>query len=1459
MSYTIREITKENPQAAFVSDVALAWYPAHPNNTRLAGSYSWTRQQIGEELPSLEALNRLRHGFESDEVAKLGNRHLWEAIYGHGKSHLALALANFFGKPAGSPEVNAILDAIKHAKGDYEGLKSFKEDRQPYLVLTLFGNDTLTIAQGVVRGIEKAFAANPETHSEDLGLWFKPAEEGLEALSAKQADVEKATEFLQSLTPPLTLQDLRDDLSSRRGLYREQLSQMVHHVTGFPPAFGDMLGPKQVIESVVNRYCGEGKPFAGLLILFDEFGRFVQDYASEYDLLSKNQPLQNLLEAVASLQSRAAIVAFTQANPEGIAKRALGANSARLDEVNRELTRFPDPDRKVLVSPLEAVLGDFLQQEEKKFGQLLDAYPSAEADLDAAIDMTKVLFPARYSSWTPQQVQNQLGYECFPLHPLTTALLCTLGIRETVSARPSLGFVQEAYNRFADYPAITANGTLQFIPATQLVAYFQESLAKSDEDWNRYQNALRLAGASLPQLKLADPTHLKDDVLAAMFVRETANLTIGSGLTDHEGIIAALCGHPRADVAQALRELAADGRIQHDPAGRKYLFWSLGQDGMKASRALSMETDRIVQDPVDFEKAIRQQLYTLNYSEEVYLGNAIDWAAPVFIVPRAIWSRDYLKLLIRPYQLNTDGTWLDTNARRGYAIRPIGNTDEEVAWLRAHAQADFDAVIQELDSMYPPPAVLVLPQQPHTGLLRALAQQYVLDGWGTQTRADLGEKAIEQIQAQTAEQRQTEITKLRSEEKKIIDYKVPSVYASAVNALLSTVSTPSLSALLKACYAPAYGWRAPYVDDSSSSTSYRRGVWTACDYLRRDKFIDWDDNTRGAPGAPARKIYEKVLRDTPNTWGVVDASLRVVDPRLEVVQRGWQVLEEAVLVSTNPDDRVSLRAPLLKLLNAPYGYDYYSLGLLFCAWAGRYRRTLHFYHGVTRQRLTSEEWFTTENNFEKVISILLGPLDLHVAREDPAAVKVHIEQILRDWHEHKSLDFTEAETRLAELKEYANNEASDPDLLEQANETIPLLAAAIQSIREYHSSLTNITEELPALTNAHPDTIQALVKLLNNIRIGPPQVTVQPSYLEHANHVEAQVLNKLRTITTQICNIYTSPQQINTLTKCKESENRLFATKMYLSGLTDEIDSTKVEEAILTIQSERNRLKAEEQDTELLARLKEVEKLRNLGELRTALEEINKRPVFSEKGIAARQSTIEIIECRITEFEENLDNYHSKARDLPEREGKSIKALAKEINVLSSTLQRQHDQYLNAEPEYAKYSQALKWCEIWNKILDDITDLSEDTPENNSELQKLLKKYEKLRSIEGSTENQQSFVLEAKQAVEDEFTKHVEAAVNTLNDLFARNEQKDPSEPPSKIYKELQIAMESAFHFLPKEEIKRRERLEKALQKRLDADQVEDIAFRFTQIKDTEQRKSCVERLRLLLEQETYVTADKDV
>jgi hypothetical protein len=63
----------------------------------------------------------------------------------------------------------------------------------------------------------------------------------------------------------------------------------------------------------------------------------------------------------------------------------------------------------------------------------------------------------------------------------------------------------------------------------------------------------------------------------------------------------------------------------------------------------------------------------------------------------------------------------------------------------------------------------------------------------------------------------------------------------------------------------------------------------------------------------------------------------------------------------------------------------------------------------------------------------------------------------------------------------------------------------------------------------------------------------------------------------------------------------------------------------------------------------------------------------------------------------------------------------------------------------------------------------------------------------------------------------------------------------------LQVAQNTVFHFLPKSEEPRRKRLETALRKRLDDDEVESIANRFNQITDSMLRARLVERLQAML------------
>lgn len=1441
----IQQLTHENPKAAFVSDLQLGWYTERdPRNADLAGSYSWTKQKIAQELPSVEALDQLRAAFE---FPGLMGRRLWQAIYGQGKSHLALTLANFFGEPAGSPAVEAVLAGLEYAQVDTQALRSFKQEKGQFLVLCLFGNEPYTLAQGIALGLEAALKANPETAHRDLGMWFGPASKGLAALTPAQR--EQADQFLAG--HDLSLAALEHDISSRRGQYREICAQALEHVA-FRPDFGGVLAPQQMIERAGQEFCGPGKPFAGLLVLFDEFGRFTEDYARDYGLMSKNLPLQGLLAGIENLCQKGlgVLVAFTQFVPEDIAERAID-DPDRLEDLKKELMRFPTNQRAHLVSPLEAVLSDFLQQTGAAWAPLVSEHPQAIEAAAAAVDLTRLLFPRRYDAWTDEQMRTTLGHRCFPLHPLTTALLCTMGLRDAISVRPSLGFVQDKFREYAHREALTTDGTrLNCIPATELVEFFGEALAKDDAGWTRYQEALRLTGG--------EASALKKDILAAMFVHETANLAVGAGLMAYDNVIAALSGHGRAEVAAALHELYTDTRIQFDAPRKAYHFWSLSQDGLVAHRLLATDTDRILRDPNTFRDVLRQRHKQANSTVPVALGNRNrdDWAAAVVVIPRSLWSLDLLRHTVRRFQLTADEQSLNSHVHFGYVIRPVGFTDEDVTWLRDNAPADFEAVLQETDASTPPPAVLVLPQQPHAGLLRALVQHQVLHHeWSGQTKRDLSDQAIQELTKVVEEQVKVEVEKLRQEERALVEYRVPSPYQATVNGLYGPGATPNVSKVLLTCYEQAYHSRAPYVEDLISSNLYRADVLLASNYLSRDKFgPEWDAAVSGGSHGIAAKLYSRILGgDSETSWKVISPANRVSEPTHPRVLQAWKLLEEAVPVG-HPD-KVSLRPVMLRLLNAPYGYDSYSLGLLFSAWYGRNQRSIRLYKGAGNERIELPKLLDRAikpmPRMEDIMARLLGTCDVYAQREEVVSPNEEITQVLQAWDSHEPMEYALAQDYLIKAESFVADETNDLTLREQVQQMLPQLRQAISLADDYAQRLTSAEQELATLTTSSEDTVRQARKLLDQVQQGFPLGVVQPANAAGREQLVEKMIAGLRKLYAQACTIYTTEQQTNTLTKCRENKDKLLKLKSHVSYLAEQINLSLVNEALATLERAENKLQEQEKDSVKIARLREIEKLRTLTDLRAAADEIAAMTLHSEKGQQLQQDVSAAVSTRIAQQLQEFANTYEKARDLPDRTGKTLAALKKDVQTLLGKLQGISMRYLGAIPEAEQLLEAQQWCNVWTQVFKTLEDIDEDSIDNAKELQKRRRKYDKLLSEEGINAAQRQVVEESRQQMELQFAQREQDAAEELNRLIERNRQQELA---ADVFADYQTAQANVFNFLPKVDEQRRKRLEISLRDRVEQSESEKIVNQFKSITDPVKKQQIIERLRQLLAQEQAVS-----
>jgi hypothetical protein len=1413
MLYTIRDITTENVQALVSNDVKLAWYPHDKDNTALAGSYLWTSQQIGDELPTAKGLDNVCDAFRFEKVPR---RLVWLAMYGHGKSHLALAMANFFGQSVGSEPVEAVLKSL----GRPERLVSFKEQRSRHLVLRLFGDDTASLSQAVVQGLEAALRETPETASDSLGLWFDPALDFLKDLDTAQLD--KAGVFLKDHN--LTVARLKAELAPglRDDRHRELVHQLFAHLhKGVRPMFGADRNPGQLLTHAAKEFCGHDKPFCGILVLFDEFNVFLQKYAGDYSISGQGNPLQSLLDGVDTLREQAVFIAFTQYNPDLTAQKMLGSDTQGLTDLKKELSRLPANDRKRLASPLESILADYLRQDAQgkaRWQELLMANPECAEELMAAIDQVPLLFPSRYNpnqQWNTERLTNILGNECFPLHPLTTALLCSATLRPSDTARPILGFVRKKMEQWNEQSALRPDGRLNWIYPVELAEYFGEMLAQNEDAWRRYVQTRENVG---PEVE-ANSHQL---VVKAMFVFEAAGLAAGNGLASFANSIASLSGLTLDESAALLQELTERGLIQRNEAAKKYNFWRLGEDGSKAQKRLDADIAQLRQDSVAAADTLRAALNRRPSRHiEIQLGNSQDWAAKEYVMPRALWSKQQLLSVLGRIELSPNKQEL-YDAPRGFFLRAVAGTDADVAWLQNHATDELEQALFELAPQNPPAIILTLPTQPQQGLMQRLLETEVLRGWGTATREEIGEQPYAQLANAVREQLEQEYNALYSQEKQLPNYQVPTVYQDRVDQLLGGNKHPLATAALKACYDATYRRYAPFLPDKTSGINFRKAVQRGCSFLLKGSFIQWHEEEEGRE----KSLFSNILKVSATSWGVVDAADQVSPPTLSQVKEAWDILDAAVPAGA---DRHSLREPLLTLLNAPYGYDFYALALLLCAWAGYHRHSVRFYNGHSGTPLTNSAWLGANRNMEQVVQHWLVDLDLRAHREDKGVLNTHIEALLTKLASGAPL-LTEAEAaaNYQELVDYAENETGDKQLRSQAREGAEVLANSLKLAEQAKQTVAQFEQKLGISNPLSPNGLRLTVDLLLDTRKPLNAGRIKPNAAAQLPALEKQVAAKLRTQTEQTCRMFENGK---TDEKYGGNKEKLREIRDLLAKTGDDALPPLIASSVARLEKSYQDATADTKDAEFRSQLKEFAKRRNLADLLECVSLLETHQPHAESTAKLQENILAEVKKRIEDAHSWLQITYKRAMDVTT--SSSAKKLADESRLAFARYE--------CTPEEATRIALAEHCDRLVGLFAALDELKQKKPMDAKQLQKTMQRYDELLQIPHLSDAQQELVYSAQQKKQAKFEERAQAAEAKLVDFEVRHAA--GIESAAELLTALQEAKQDGLRFLPLDSQKRMKPLETGLKKRIGEDATEEIALLFLRIDDPKQRKACLDKL----------------
>lgn len=1277
----------------FTNDVQLRWYTdKRPENVALANRYMFTRTSAGERKSPVDILYQIKQAFLLDTYE---NRFTIIATYGHGKSHLALALANYFGRPAESKEVKALLKSIRcafHDDPEAEAYADFKTERKRHLVVCVEGTRVGDLSHLFLHALQKALNNEPATANLSLPFWTEEAQRIVQKIEGQEGMAAAANAFLKQ--QDLDLKALGTRLRDQDVSLYDTVRELCRHLYDHVPDLGGPIDLHRVVEWVAGKLCGpeDDKPFSGLLILFDEFSAFIRNYAIRR---TPGTPLQDLLDGVSGCKGRVVFAGFGQSDPDS---SVFSVFSDRPDDLARsalllELERLPKSFRFQLYTTMEAVLDSYLSQDKK---QLCDALVNSNslAAVTDANDDSLILFRRRYESelkWNAEKYQEIVTLGCFPLHPLTATLLCNIQLIESATPRSVLGFVSEHVKTLAD-TEIADDGKPTWIRAIELVDWFGKQLA--DDEWNRYDEAVRQRGGDATPEELAVLKAMLLHFIAQMPTKEVSFTTA----------IAHLTGLSAKEIASTLKTLADAAIIDYTRSTNKYSFWPLGGGARLLQERVNHQVCGRSMTWEQWRKVNSGQIENglSRTSVSVSWGHADDWAAPQFYLPHDEATAERVRELASDH--------------RGCVIWCVARLDSDVDWFEKNASSLFSCVGK---SKTPLPVVLVLPSRPSRSLVEALHRQLVLKSLSQQEILQFGSHVVEVLKAEAEKAVKKDALILFTTRKR---WCIPAAYAAV---LRMPPEPTSVDAVAQRLYDAAYtdSPKYFYTQYKASNSNLKNGVTTLCKLLLNNEVHTGKyEGNKLAVGL----VDNFLVVGKSTSWGLLSLEKRLQEPQANHTMKAWTVLNKQV-----PDDgsEADLRPAMRALLEPPYGYDHNTLSLLFCSWYGYHRHDLSLsLHGaVAGVEELIEEIDKTPAPASFINLFTNATLSVRISRRNRSKASKEIMDIVQRvqhlWQ--NPLTKLEAHDVIVKLDDYRADERNPDTEKKRAEETKAAILAALQVAAKYDQNVSSLLKD--AGTSKDVGKLVRLLERVGEMQPSSGVITEQP----RLDDVRAKVEHQLSCAVEEFCH---ELERLPDITHYEAYREKLQGTQRLLEDYTD--IQNRIAEALKALDEAKESLVAEGRDSNALRMLDLIATTGSLAQMRGNLIKAGEVPCLSEKTKLAQREKVDELERAIAGLEEFAANVKDTVASVESQQ--QLRQVHKTLN--------ERRALFTGTPELQQIDAAGEACEQLESFFQVLSQLKPGSFQTKSEQNEVIRRIEDLPSQYGQVlgEAQQRVISSVK-------------------------------------------------------------------------------------------------------------------
>ncbi|MGL6113804.1 MAG: hypothetical protein ACRC1R_02085 [Cetobacterium sp.] len=410
------------------------------------------------------------------------------AGYGTGKSHLSVTLGKLFSNYDNFSNVQKeIIENIKNADETIGNKLNF-QNKKPNFIISINGMKDFNLNYELLKSIKKSLTLYgiDDKFLQNLTTAYSTSRIFLEKNFSREEElfIKSAKEYHLNISKDDLKDYLLNNLETEEKIF-DIINNVYFEINGHKIRWDEGISADKILDILEKNLCGERGYFNKIMIIFDEFGRYLE-YASDYPEKSGNSALQQIFEVIQNKENNIIFLGFIQSDLKNYLTRV-----DKTSNISRYIGRYDSSDKVYLSSNLETIFANLIQRGNKEdftkyiqnnFNKNMDYYQNFHQLLlnwIPAMGGKEV-----WNNW--EKFKTVILEGIYPFNPISIWMLSSMS--EWLQNRSSLTLLHKKLMEFEDLE-LDENKPLKFISPINILKgdLFTELLSSEQDGRQRSQ------------------------------------------------------------------------------------------------------------------------------------------------------------------------------------------------------------------------------------------------------------------------------------------------------------------------------------------------------------------------------------------------------------------------------------------------------------------------------------------------------------------------------------------------------------------------------------------------------------------------------------------------------------------------------------------------------------------------------------------------------------------------------------------------------------------------------------------------------------------------------------------------------------------------------------------------------------------------------------------------------------